>query len=316
MQRLLAKPAFGNTGEKYKELLHYIVSNADSIPLHPEWNECFKIIHESVTEDIGEHKILMPSVLMNSLIKNNENFLSDVEQRKRLCGLLNICVVVDESVVRRDALLNLFVSDYTSMLVIEIFKYYSRCLRSNVQQSVDKPVELDQEDKETIHFVGGFVVRSFYKKSKSFQGNVGWKKIGKLIVEKLLESDTVPGPPAIVKQWTISQDRGKLFFISGLLYDFFCGVTEILEKTCRNKLVRVDAGNVIESVCHGCAVLLWDEAVGDSLSEKASYDLMCGMVRSFCTTYAVGKSKNLINDIRKTKAEASIALRAKVAPKS
>jgi len=62
-------------------------------------------------------------------------------------------------------------------------------------------------------------------------------------------------------------------------------------------------------------VILWDGVVGDSLSESASYELMCGMIYSFCNTYGVGRTKELMNKFRLTKGEASIALRHKVAPK-
>jgi len=56
---------------------------------------------------------------------------------------------------------------------------------------------------------------------------------------------------------------------------------------------------------------LWDEAVGDSLSESESFNFMCGLIRSFSQTFAIGKAKRIINVARK-KAEASVSLRSKL----
>jgi hypothetical protein len=308
VKSLISKPAAGEMGVKYKELLHYIVTNEDSISALPQWNTCFHIIHEAITEGLGEDKILLPSVLLDTLGKNIENILVNFELRKQLCELLEVCVVSNNN------LLHCFLADFTYLLVTEIFKYYCSSLKDEVQRNVAVQVELDIEDLEAIHYISGSVVRSFYKKSVLFPKNVGWSNISKLILEKLLESDTVAGPPEIVKGWTKARSKGKLFFVSGLLFDFFVGVAKILHEPTQNKL-RVDSSLVIESVCHGCVVLLWDEAVGDCLNEKASYQLMCGMISSFCTTFAVGRSKELLNKIRKNKAEASLALRARVAPR-
>lgn len=305
---LTSKPAAGGMGGKYKELLHYIVTNEDSIAAIPQWNKCFRIIHEAITTDLGEQRILLPSVLLGTLVKNNEEILVNIELRKQLCELLEVCVVSNNN------LLHCFVADFTSLQVTKIFKYYSSCLKDGVQRNVVVPIELDTEDFETIHYVSGSTVRSFYRKGIQFPKNVGWCNISRLIVEKLIESDTVPGPPLIVKRWTISRNKGRLFFVSGLLYDYFVGVAKILHEVTQNKL-RVDSSLVIECVCQGCVVLLWDEAVEDGLNEKASYELMCGMTRSFCSTYAGGKARQLLNQIRKNKAEASLALRASVAPR-
>lgn len=262
-----------------------------------------------MTKDIGENKILMPSALVNILMKNCDSLLSDLSQRKKLCDLLQMCMVCDKVIA------NMFIGDYILMLVMKIFKYFSACLKSENTISEIALPELDNEDKEAIHYISGATVRSFYNSSRSFPKHVGWNNIGRLIAEKLIESDTVPGPPLPVKAWTISRNKGRLFFVSGVLYDFFFCLAQILHVISKNKL-RVDANLAIEKVCQGNAVLVWDEAVGDSLSESASYDLMCGMVRSFSNTYGAGKVRELLNQIRKNKAEASLALRARVAPKS
>lgn len=129
----------------------------------------------------------------------------------------------------------------------------------------------------------------------------------------MIESDTVPGPSAYVKGWTNAQNRGKLLYISGLLFDFFCGVVIILEKQALKKIV--DYPDVIEKVCQSGLVLLWDEAVGDSMTENESFKFMNCLIESFCQTLTVGKAQKFVNSIRK-KGEAALPLRARVAPKT
>ncbi|XP_034255468.1 uncharacterized protein LOC117653723 [Thrips palmi] len=301
------RPAFGPLGQQYKAVVQNAKDIANGSLNIPQWNELFKIIHEEATKDVGECKVLLPSALISVLMKNCDRQLSDRCHRKKLCDLLQMCIACSTSVA------NIFIADYILMLVTKMFKYYSSCLKKDVTDQRVEVVELDNEDKETIHFISGAVVRAFYKKSRAFaKSNVRWAKIGNLITNKLLESDVVPGPPAIVKGWTIAKNKGRLFFVSGALFDFFVGIAETLEKTIDKKF-RVDSNRVIEAVCQGTVILLWDEAVGDCVNEALSYDLMCGMTRSFCNTFGVGLAKKLLN--KRRKAEASLPLRAQVAPR-
>lgn len=316
LDKMRSLPAFGAVGKQYQELIDYLRIIPD-LPNSPasssQWKEFFEVVHGVITSDLGEYKILLPSALVGVLMKNCDNLLSDPELRKNLGALLQACTECNISVC------HCFVADYVLILVTKILKYYASCLKSAVVNSLQDgvvPVVLDGEDLETIHYISGSVVRGFYKKSEQFPRNVGWSNIQVLILNKLLESDTVPGPPESVKGWTMAKNRGRLFFVSGALFDFFCGVAQILKK-CTQETSRVDSSKVIESVCQGEAILLWDDAVGsDFLSESASYDLMCGMTKSFSNTYGGGHMKKLLNDIRKNKAEASLPLRARVAPRS
>lgn len=313
LDKMSLLPAFGAVGKQYQELIDYlkIIPDLPNSPANtPQWKEFFQLIHEGITADIGEFKILLPSALVGVLMKNCENMLSNTDLRIKLCELLQVCVNSNTNVC------HFFIADYVLILVTKILKFYSSCLKNEVvNEDSAEPVVFDIEDLESIHYISGATVRGFYRKSDQFPKNKGWDNIRNVIFHKLIESDTVPGPPEHVKQWTISKDKGRLFFVSGALYDFFTGVAEVSKKIVK-KQSRVNPSKVIEEVCKGHIVILWDEAVGsDYLSENASYDLMCGMIKSFSNTYGGGHLKKLLNEIRRNKAEASLALRARVAPR-
>jgi len=298
--------AFGEIGAKYKELINALSTN--DLSRLQEWNEMFNVIHTAVTENIGGSKVLLPSALITVLQKNVENFLSDLNVRRYVSDQILVIVPCDKSIAHQ------FVCDYVLALILKVVKF----VRSSMQQNkthcavLTKEIEFDVEDLEAIHYIGGSTIRSFYKKSQQFPKNSGWAMIGRVITQRLLESDNVPGPPQIVKGWTIAQNRGSLFFVSGVLFDFLCGVTEILEKDSSTQGVNHDF--VLEQVCNSGFVLLWDEAISDSLPEELAYNFMKGMVRSFSQTFGVGKAKKILNAARK-KAEASVPLRHKVAPR-
>jgi hypothetical protein len=307
---IMTYPVLGVMGTKYKELLADLKAQSDAKELSSEWDEFLGIVHSAITENVGEKKILLPSALVELLTANCEKLLTDLDKRKDLCKLLQGILKCESK------LCHLFTADYVMLLVKRILIFLSSCLRvrDNPVQNVERNVTLDHEDLETIHYISGSVVRAYYRKGCRFTKSAGWKKILNVITDRLLESDSVEGPPAIVKGWTNAMNKGKLFFVSCKLFNFFVGVAQILEKVTSDRL-KVDHDLVIESVCQGVNVLLWDEAVGDYLSESASYSLMCGMIHSFCNTYGVGRAKKLINKFRHCRAEASIALRPSVAPK-
>jgi len=93
--------------------------------------------------------------------------------------------------------------------------------------------------------------------------------------------------------------------VSGALFDLFCGVADILEK--QTSKLRVSVVDAIEKVFESGVVLLWDEAVGDSLPEADSFNFICGLIRSFCQTFTIEKAKRTSNRMRK-KAKALISV--------
>lgn len=299
-------PAFGEDGARYKELVTALSTN--DLSRIKEWNEVFDSVHARVIEKVGSSKVLLPSALIVILQKNVENVLSDVNSRMHLCQLIQILAPCAKFTAHQ------FICDYVLSLILEVLRLVSATMRENMTKCVlwNKEIELDVEDMESIHYVAGATVRSFHKKARQFPKNPGWSLIGRVIHERLLESDTVPGVPPIVKGWTKNKDKGKLFLVSDVLYNFFCGVTELLEKDTSTHGVNHDF--MLEQVSNSASILLWDEAVSDSLPQQLSYNFMKGMVRSFSQTFGVGKAKKVMNAARK-KAEASVPLRHKVAPR-
>lgn len=306
---LVQSPVSSSKGQRYKTFLTSLLD--DNVALHADWSEAMTKIHFAVTKSLENSKLLMPSALVNILLQNADELLSDVPLRTDLCALIEVCIPGE---ICEKSLIDIFIADYAFGLVKSILKYYADSLKEGCQSEPEREdVELTDEDKEVVHYVGGAVLRAFHRRSKQFPNSAGWKNIGRAISEKLLESDFVPGPPACVKAWTAAQDRGGLFNISGALFIFFSGVVQILKRT--TEVTRINHEKVIEEVCSGAVLLLWDEALGDALSENQSYSLMCGFVRSFSNTYGRGHAKKLINEY-KTKGEASVPLRHNVAPRN
>jgi len=310
LQKIKASPACLEKGQQYREFIQLLLERHNSFGDLEEWNQFKYVIHCAITKGLGNSRFLLPSSLTTILQKNVENLLSDVNERRHLSDLFKVFAdFSDEEMVQ------FLLADYVLFLVTYIIQFVSLCVRKSIPAPLVIPTGMEISDNdylETIYYVAGAKVRAFYKKSKKFPKHSGWKNIGRVINERLLESDSVPGPPAHVKGWTAAQSRGRLFFVSGLLFDFFCGVVVLLEKQGSKK--RVDFDDVIQKVCESGVILLWDEAVGDSMSQEESFKFMSAMVQAFCQTFTVGKAQRLINSMRK-KAEASIPLRHKVVPK-
>lgn len=199
-------PAFGVEGVKFKELL--AAMSSEDLTNLDEWNSVFDSIHDAVTDSLGNSKVLLPAGLITTLQKNVETLLSDVEERKRLCDLLQVCVKGDRYIIHR------FVADYTLHLMRDILQFISQHMKSNLPQCevTSQAIEFDREDLEAIHYVSGATMRNFYRKSQNFTKDRGWRLIEKVICERFLESDSIPGAPEIAKGWTKSKDRSRLFF--------------------------------------------------------------------------------------------------------
>lgn len=280
------------------------------IDSHEGWTDFddFKeSVHKAMTAGLQDNKFLLPSSLSVDLQRNAEFLLSDLQERSALSELFQLSCPVDENIFQ------MFLSSYVLFLVTAIVKFISTSVMESLTPPSEKPFEVTNDYLEAVHYIAGSRVRAFYKKSQRFSGNVAWKRIGTVISERLLESDSVQGPPASVKGWTAAQSRGRLFYVSGVMFDFFCGVAIALEK--QNSKFKVNYEGIVQSVCDSGIVLLWDEAVGDSLPPSDSFNFMRGLIVAFCQTFGSGKVKRLVNEM-KPKGEASIALRHKVAPKS
>jgi len=115
-------------------------------------------VHGAVTKNISEKKILLPSALVELLTHNCDLLLSDLDKRITLCSSLQSLVVCDIAVCQ------CFIYDYVLLLIEIVLKFYSSSLKEleNNQGANEEIVPLDNEDKETIHYVSGSVVRAFY----------------------------------------------------------------------------------------------------------------------------------------------------------
>ncbi|KAK3925946.1 Transcription factor STP1, partial [Frankliniella fusca] len=292
VRKLAELPQYGVIGAKYNDLLLSLSSGDFST--NNEWDLFTKKIYCAITEGINDSKFLMPSSVITVLQRNCEAFLSKIEVRKQLEDTLQVCVQCESEIAQ------IFIADFSYLVAYDTLKVICDSIKRSRSQSavINKTLVLDSDCLETVFYISGSVVRGFYKKAQKFVNNSSWRDIGKVITERLLESETVPGPPLPVKAWTLAQNRGKLFLL--------------LEKDTSARGVNHDF--IQEEVNKSCLPLLWDDAVSDSLHEDLSYKLMCGMVRSFSQTFGVGKAKKIMNAARK-KADALVPLRHKVVPK-
>jgi len=131
---------------------------------------------------------------------------TNLKERNRISALFQLCLPCNEEMFQ------FFVSDYVLHLTMDVVKFVSASMRPNTETLPQS--DADPNDKEataaakaaayieylkTIHYISGSKVRAFYIKSRQFPKIPVWKRIGRVIAERLLESEVVPGPPAIAK---------------------------------------------------------------------------------------------------------------------
>ncbi|KAK3927236.1 Zinc finger protein squeeze [Frankliniella fusca] len=263
---------------------------------------CLRVC-EIFCEGIITKKFLLPSKLLESLVKQCEVLTSDLSERSQLTELL---VLSRSEHVSREVL-NSFYCEFVLCFSEVLLRFIAQSVHEGPTTS-KSPHEFDTEDRQIIHYIAGATLREFYKRAKRYPTSCVWKAVKDTIVYRFAASCDVESSSAADQSWTKTKDRGALIYVGDSCLEFFVLLAEIIEN-CEEPTGSISYMKVYEKVCNSmAATIYWDGMISDSLTEDVSLLFLRALVKSFCGTYGKGIRTRRINKIRE-RPEASVNLR-------
>lgn len=237
---------------------------------------------------IEQKKFLLPSKLLEALVKETDHILSDIPLRSELAVLLSLSRNESDEDV-----LHLFLCKYIMFFCEELLKFISASVCD--MSTVNKNYECDEDDRQTIHFLGGALLRRFYKKAKRYPTSTVWRSIKETIVLRMIESGDVEGACGEDKSWTDTKNKGGLINVSDDCLEFLVCLAEIIENT-EEPDGSLSYVKVYEKVCNSMAMTVyWDTMISDSLSEKISTIFLRSLTKGCCQTFGNGITRRRMN---------------------
>ncbi|KAK3932319.1 Zinc finger and BTB domain-containing protein 6 [Frankliniella fusca] len=275
-------PSYGQRGQLFRELLGEIScsNNFDAFSTP---------ILEKMVGSIDTKKCLMPSALLKSLDGEMENILCDNDLFYRCMSFLKLSDYFDIDVQSQ------FFLEFCLALVSEIFKFISSTFRNNaVSRVVRSMPALDIEDKQVIYYIEGSIMRGYLRIAFRYKANSKWKEISSVLKNQVL-CEQPSGD--IDAEWTKQLDRGRLLYITVPCQRFFISLTQIVYQNESNN-GSIDYDLIIKLVSNCDTSILWDNVIGDSLSEEMSVGLMNDVVSAFCKACGRGIARRRLNALR------------------
>lgn len=297
---------FGVSGKKFKDLVQLVTEAKDG----DGWALFCQNVIEIFSSAIEVKKFILPTALWTSIFKAQESLLSSESLRESLETSLKAATNNSDS-----RTLQLFVCEFVLITSEEVLTFIRQSIVPPQQKALIRP--FDKEDRETIHFVGGFVVFAFVKKAKQFPKNKDWQEILIVLKSRAIEGFGVEPASDSDKEWTKDQNRGGLTIIGAKCMDFFLSVAAAATKVGKTNGILLHEKLIEEIYSPSSYVpLKWDALVGFdcSLSEKVSLQYMNALAKSFSRTWGNGLRSKVINEMNE-KPFASVNLRHTVAPK-
>lgn len=310
LQKCCSSPAFGVTGQKFKDL----VLSIQDTPLSNEDRSDFSSeVCEYLVESISSQKFVLPSTLLNNVANAAENLLSNIERRNHFSE--HIREISPQGTTEET--IQHFICDYILKFVVEVISFISYSIRQvNNDLLRQRNIVLTEEDEEIVHFCSGGTIRGFINKGKRHPSNKMWQKIVVALKTKVLINENVHVQAASDRQqqWTDAQNRGKLLKVGSKGLDFFMNVYKscIL---CERRDGCLLFNDVLMKVHDGGGAAYWDSLIEDALNEKESLMLMNGVIKSFVQTCGNGIARKRLNALTGQKAITNVALRHQVAPR-
>lgn len=299
----------GSSGANFKKIVSEVSARKNIF----NWADFHKLIGVHFATSLQTKKFLLPSALWSTIFSSMQKLASSVEsQRAQLEKILS--KITSES--NKD-LLQLFIGEFILCFGESLLTFIKDCVMETAPPTARRCIiSFDQEDRQTIHYIGGFILSKFRKAARKCPKIQDWKKITEVIDTRMDEAGQDVTPCAdIDKQWTFQRNRDGLIIIGAKCFNFFLSVAAML---CN--IVEPDGILILEKVLTTLytsrPALIWDDMVPHHiLEENLSIKFLTGAVKSFAQTFGRGLRKLTINDIFKTPC-VSMALRHSVAPRS
>jgi hypothetical protein len=277
----------GETGQKFKHLLGYIASVADS----EDWKKFCHDLCAEMLDSIKDKKCILPAPLVTCLIDRVETITASEEKSGTLLNVLNVSDRFESNVLSQ------FLLEFSLHFVTDTMKFICKTFRSNYPQRLDKiRAEPDKEDRQVIYYIAGSIMRGYLKIARRAQKSVTWKSVATALKTNIL-IDRPMGDMDADSEWTKDVDRGSLLYISDECQHFFVALTKIVfESEQRDGSIDYEA--VIKRVSESELSVEWGNIISDSLPEIVSVNLMNDVVLCFCRTCGRGFAKKRLNFLK------------------
>lgn len=298
LKQIISSPSGGNVNETAQHCLDNL-GQCDSFKLFSEK------VCEAFTDVIITKKFVLPSKLLDTLVRQCENILSNIDLRTQLVSYLK-AMSTGVSAETGDY----FLCEYVLCFSEELLKFIAHSIHQG-GISNKKQTECDASDRQVIHYIGGATMRAFYKMTWKYPHSKLWKKIKETIVHRIKDNDS-DAASTNDKKWTDGRSRGNLISVNDTCLEFLVLLVEIIH-SCEEPDGSVSKMRVFEKVVGSMAMTVyWDSMISDSLSEDESLVFLRAIVNSFCQTCGRGIIRRKINLI-KERPEVSMSLRHTVA---
>ena len=203
----------------------------------------------------------------------------------------------------KEDIILLFVSSFIRRFGPQVLAYVFKCMKLAVApnaMAIQKKSKTDAEMKyfkETVHFVGGSVLRRVLRFALPLQEKYEkWNNVIEVIRSHFLIGELADAPEEELMEWTKKQDRGGLLVIGDKALTFFSQVGLIAEDI-ETPAGDVDFESLKAKVLCSETYYVWDGLIKDELPRVDSNFLLDLCCKHFCNTWGVGTAKMKMNQI-------------------
>ncbi|KAJ1524635.1 hypothetical protein ONE63_011119 [Megalurothrips usitatus] len=273
-------PSYGCSGQRFKELVGHVVG------LNNFSDFSSKVLQELATV-IETKQCMLPSALLKTLADKVEK----ISCNEKFCDeCLSLLGVSDYDCDTQSQ----FIVEFLFNCLTEVFRFISASFRKHYQRPLKPMPELDAEDKQVIYYIGGSIMRGYFRIAHRHKNNPKWEKVCAVIKTHLLSSEPVGDIDAA---WTRDIDRGSLLYITMPCQIFFLSVTKVVYEN-EKRDGSIDYDQVIDIVCKTSISVQWDDIIKDALPEDLSIGLMTDVVQCFSKACGRGVAKRRLNALR------------------
>lgn len=279
-------PVAEKTGAQYRLLLGQVWEQSTS----DAWDEFARKVCEQLLNPIKSVKYLLPSALASALTQSADTMLCDLP----LCT--SILSVLELSTFDPEYLPMQFLLEFTLCLVTQIIAFITKKLYSYVLPRVSRKVhqQVDDECRQVIYYMAGSIIRGYFRIAYRYKSSRTWA-----LIAEVMKSNVLSDKPMVTVDaaWTKSIDRGGLLHPNEKCQEFFVSLTSLIFLH-ENRDGSINFEEVLGKVLKSNMSAMWDEMIGDSLSESVSLNLLTDIVQCHCRACGRGFAKRRLNKVR------------------
>ncbi|XP_034236291.1 uncharacterized protein LOC117642325 [Thrips palmi] len=317
LQDMLTEPIIGDLSQ----LVHdYCLGLNESLDDPTLDNDLLSHLSLCFSEVLSGRKALFPSAIRTSMYVGTNNLLCSPEFRKTMKDFFQLLKECDGNV------LNVFLGDFMCSLSRKVIVMCMKKMRGGLNSdAVPLYTKRSGDDFESVEFrqevyhISGSIVNGFLWKGVQYtEDSKTWVKYCAVLRDNLLfksGSEAAKRCSDEVRHFSESKDRGGYKHVNDDTFQFFLSVFILLHSS-ESEYGSLPPNVIDNSILVSEVILcLWDELVGNDLTQDESLDLLIQICQSCVKVTVKGIIKRRINQHLK-KAQNSVPLRALMAPKT